>query len=170
MGVSGQRHAPAALYLREKDPGTHWIGSWVGLRAGLDIVARRKSFASAENRTRSSSPCQTVYLLSYPSSFPTCWWTYNLLSSLNLLRWRREVWDMQTIHLFYWIELYTEYCVRLNIVGCITQERDEQWMQTVKSSNGGVLHCVATVLNLIRLSVIKWNHNVSRAGSSSVLS
>jgi hypothetical protein len=51
MGVSGQSHAPVALYLREKDPGTHWIGSWVGLRAGLDIVARRKSFASAENRT-----------------------------------------------------------------------------------------------------------------------
>jgi hypothetical protein len=25
MGVSGQRHAPAALYPRGKDPGTHWI-------------------------------------------------------------------------------------------------------------------------------------------------
>jgi hypothetical protein len=23
-------------------PGTHWIGSWVGLRAGLDAGARRK--------------------------------------------------------------------------------------------------------------------------------
>jgi hypothetical protein len=35
-GVSGQRHAPAALYPRIKDPGTHWTGGWVGLRAGLD--------------------------------------------------------------------------------------------------------------------------------------
>jgi hypothetical protein len=31
MGVSGQCHALAALY-----PGTHWIGGWVGPRAGLD--------------------------------------------------------------------------------------------------------------------------------------
>jgi hypothetical protein len=61
MGVSGQRHAPATLYPRGKDhrypvpgtrypvpgtrypvPGTHWIGGWVGLRAGLDAGARIK--------------------------------------------------------------------------------------------------------------------------------
>jgi hypothetical protein len=42
MGVSGQRHAPAALYPREKTPGTHWIGGWVGPRAGLNTGARRK--------------------------------------------------------------------------------------------------------------------------------
>jgi len=33
--VSGQQHAPAALYPRER-PGTHFTGGWVGLRAGLD--------------------------------------------------------------------------------------------------------------------------------------
>jgi hypothetical protein len=42
MGVSSQRHAPAALYLQEKDPGTRWIGGWVGPRAGLDTEATRK--------------------------------------------------------------------------------------------------------------------------------
>jgi hypothetical protein len=42
MGVSGQHHAPAALYPRGKDPGTHWIGGWMGPRAGLDAGARRK--------------------------------------------------------------------------------------------------------------------------------
>jgi hypothetical protein len=45
MGVSGQHHAPAALYPRGKDPpppGTHWIGGWVGPRAGLDAGARRE--------------------------------------------------------------------------------------------------------------------------------
>jgi hypothetical protein len=46
-GVSGQRHAPAALYPRERAPGTHWTGGWVGLRAGLDTEARGKSFTSA---------------------------------------------------------------------------------------------------------------------------
>jgi len=34
-GMSGQRHAPAALYPRER-PGTHFTGGWVGSRAGLD--------------------------------------------------------------------------------------------------------------------------------------
>ena len=33
--VSGQRHAPAAIYPRER-PGTHCTGGWVGPRAGLD--------------------------------------------------------------------------------------------------------------------------------------
>jgi hypothetical protein len=38
-GVTGQRHVPAALYLREW---SHWIGDWVGLRPGLDIEDREK--------------------------------------------------------------------------------------------------------------------------------
>jgi hypothetical protein len=42
MGVSGQRHAPATLYPRGKDPGTHCTGGWVGPRAGLDTEARGK--------------------------------------------------------------------------------------------------------------------------------
>jgi len=33
--VSGQQHAPAALYPRER-PGTHCTGGWVAPRAGLD--------------------------------------------------------------------------------------------------------------------------------------
>jgi hypothetical protein len=39
--VSGQRHAPAALYPRE-EPRTRCTGGWVGHRAGLDAEARRK--------------------------------------------------------------------------------------------------------------------------------
>jgi hypothetical protein len=30
------------LILRERAPSTHWIGDWVGLRAGLQAVAKRK--------------------------------------------------------------------------------------------------------------------------------
>jgi hypothetical protein len=33
--MRGQRHAPVALYPRER-PGTHCTGAWVGPRAGLD--------------------------------------------------------------------------------------------------------------------------------------
>jgi hypothetical protein len=42
MGVSGQRHAPVALYPGERTPGTHCIGGWVGPIAGLDTEARGK--------------------------------------------------------------------------------------------------------------------------------
>jgi hypothetical protein len=30
------------LYPKERAPGTHWIGEWVGLKAGLDAVVKRK--------------------------------------------------------------------------------------------------------------------------------
>jgi hypothetical protein len=40
MGVSGQCHVLAVLYTQAKEPlQTHWIGVWVGLRAGLDTQA-----------------------------------------------------------------------------------------------------------------------------------
>jgi hypothetical protein len=41
MQVSGQLHTPAALP-SGRSPGTHWIGGWVGPRAGLDAVVKRK--------------------------------------------------------------------------------------------------------------------------------
>jgi hypothetical protein len=39
-GMSGKNHVLAMLYPQEWTPGTHWIGYWVGLRAGLDTEAR----------------------------------------------------------------------------------------------------------------------------------
>jgi hypothetical protein len=39
MGVSGQLHAPAALLPRERSPGTHWIGGWVGSRTEIEYAA-----------------------------------------------------------------------------------------------------------------------------------
>jgi hypothetical protein len=41
MEVSDQLHAPAALP-PGKEPGTHWIGGWVGPRAVLNTVVKRK--------------------------------------------------------------------------------------------------------------------------------
>jgi hypothetical protein len=59
-GVSGQRHAPSALYPLGKTPGTHWIGGCVCLTTGLDTEASVKNpLASAGHRnpiTQSSSP------------------------------------------------------------------------------------------------------------------
>jgi hypothetical protein len=52
MGVSGQCHAPAALYPQGKDPGTHCTGGWVGPRAGLDTEARGKILCRGSNPDR----------------------------------------------------------------------------------------------------------------------
>jgi len=41
MEVSRQLHALAAP-LRERTPGKHWIGGWVGPRASLDALLKRK--------------------------------------------------------------------------------------------------------------------------------
>jgi hypothetical protein len=69
MGVSGQHHVPAALYPGEITPGTHWIGGWVGPRAGVDAGARRKILCLCRG-SKSSRPVrsQTLYWLSYPGS------------------------------------------------------------------------------------------------------
>jgi hypothetical protein len=42
----------------ERNPGTHWIGGWVGPRAGLNTVTRAKRHFSAyaENRTPVAQP------------------------------------------------------------------------------------------------------------------
>jgi len=42
--VSGQLHAPDRFTSRERALGTHWIGAWVGLRAGLDAYVMVKNF------------------------------------------------------------------------------------------------------------------------------
>jgi hypothetical protein len=37
-------------------PGTHYVGSWVGLRAGVNAVEKRKSLAPARNRIPACQP------------------------------------------------------------------------------------------------------------------
>jgi hypothetical protein len=69
MGVGGQRHAPAALYPRER-PCTHCIGGWVALRAGLD--RRRKSpppLTARINSTVRPARSESLYRLSYSGSY-----------------------------------------------------------------------------------------------------
>jgi hypothetical protein len=59
MAVSGQHHAPAALYFRERTPGTRCTGSWVGPIAGLATEARGK-ILSPQPRIESRSPSRPV--------------------------------------------------------------------------------------------------------------
>jgi len=39
MEANCQLHPPVALHTGERASGTHWIGSWVGPRAGLDSLS-----------------------------------------------------------------------------------------------------------------------------------
>ena len=48
--VRDQRHAPAALYPRER-PGTHCTGGWVGPRAGLDRCGKSRLTPRFDPRT-----------------------------------------------------------------------------------------------------------------------
>jgi hypothetical protein len=71
MEVGGQLHAPAALPPGVRTPGTHYTGGWMGSRAGLDAVAKRKVPipAPAGKWTPVVQPiAQSLYWLSYPGS------------------------------------------------------------------------------------------------------
>ena len=62
--VSGQQHAPAALYPQERS-GTHFTGGWVGPRTGLD---GRKNLVPTGIRSRTVQPvAQSLYRLSCPA-------------------------------------------------------------------------------------------------------
>jgi hypothetical protein len=55
---------------RESAPNTHWIGSWVGPRAGLDDVEKIKiSFPCQESNFGLPARNQLLYQLSYPGSY-----------------------------------------------------------------------------------------------------
>ena len=54
MGVGGQRHGPAALPLGKR-PGTHFIGGWVGPRAGLDGCGKSRPPPPRDSTTGPSS-------------------------------------------------------------------------------------------------------------------
>jgi hypothetical protein len=55
MEVSGQLHASAALPPWKEPPGTHWIGGWVGPRAVLDAMVKRK-IPSSRRESNSRTP------------------------------------------------------------------------------------------------------------------
>jgi hypothetical protein len=72
MGVSGQRHASAALYPRWKDPRYPLDWGWVGIRAGMDTYARGKILCLCLGSNPGLPACShTLYWLSYPSSLIT---------------------------------------------------------------------------------------------------
>jgi hypothetical protein len=72
MGVSGQRHAAAALPSGKKS-GIHCIGRWVGPRAGLDGCGKYR-------------PHRDLFLFLSFCPYPLCTFTFSVLFSLIPLK------------------------------------------------------------------------------------
>jgi hypothetical protein len=84
MEVSGQLHASAALPLGQS-PGTHWIGAWVGPRAVLNAVVKRKILHCRESSSGISACSPSLYRLSYPHSLNKKFWE-ELIAYFPLIR------------------------------------------------------------------------------------
>jgi len=67
-GVRGQRHAPAALYPRER-PGIHCIGGWVGLRDGLDRWGKSRPQLEFDPRTVQNVASRYTDYATLPTQF-----------------------------------------------------------------------------------------------------
>jgi hypothetical protein len=52
------------LYLRNKAHGIHWIGGWMGRKAGLNMVGKKKS-VSTGNRTAVVQP-EIIHFIDSP--------------------------------------------------------------------------------------------------------
>jgi hypothetical protein len=82
--VGGERSTsrPGRFTSVEKAPGTHWIGGWVGPRAGLDDIKKRKllPLPGLELRSlRRPARNQSLYRLRYPGSLVLPWNTSHVL-------------------------------------------------------------------------------------------
>jgi hypothetical protein len=68
MELSAELHVPVALPQGHKAPGTHWVGDWVGTRAGLDVAEKIKILHCRESNPGFLVHRPTLCLLSYPDS------------------------------------------------------------------------------------------------------
>jgi hypothetical protein len=59
MKVGGKLHAPAALHL-EENPVTPWIWGWVGPRACLELLEKRKIPVPSQTMNRKTSSLQPI--------------------------------------------------------------------------------------------------------------
>jgi hypothetical protein len=77
------------LYPSGRDPSVHWIGGWVGSRAG--VVEKRKILHCRESNAGLSSSNPSLYWLSYPNSWFKSEELYKWLSNTNPTSWEIRV-------------------------------------------------------------------------------
>jgi hypothetical protein len=64
-GGEGSASHPSCFTLRERAPGTHWIGGWVGPRVVLDAVVKRK-IPSPRGESNPRTPLYTKNFVTNP--------------------------------------------------------------------------------------------------------
>jgi hypothetical protein len=77
---------------RKRAPGTHWIGSWVGPRTGLDAMEKRKILPLLGIKSCSLS----LYRLRYPGQIlllSITAWTWGIMNNRSDLTWAPNQWE-----------------------------------------------------------------------------
>jgi hypothetical protein len=71
VGIQWSDSRPGRFTPEERIPGTHWMGGWVGSRAGMNDVEKRKLLTLPGFELRPlgrPTRRQSLYRLSYPGS------------------------------------------------------------------------------------------------------
>jgi hypothetical protein len=89
-GVSSQIHTPTGFSPRETTPGTHWLGGWLDLRAGLDTEARGKILCLCQGLNPGRSVCSQTQKVIELHSLPP-----------HSLRLRSKRWSSESVQLLW---------------------------------------------------------------------
>jgi hypothetical protein len=54
--------SPSRFASEERSPGTHWIGGWVGTRAGLDYIWKYSDFMHLTDKNNSDTNISSLFL------------------------------------------------------------------------------------------------------------
>jgi hypothetical protein len=63
LDVEWSASRPGHFTREERDPGTHWIGGWMGPKADLDSVAKRKILCPCRELKTDHPACSLVTVM-----------------------------------------------------------------------------------------------------------
>jgi hypothetical protein len=90
---------PWSLYPQERVPGIHWIRGWVGLRAVLDTVVRRKIPSLPGIKPLINQPIAQRYTTGLPGSQTIRWacWLLIVDSKINTILNHQYKWQCESV-------------------------------------------------------------------------
>jgi hypothetical protein len=137
---------PSHFTLRERAPITHWIGGWVGPRAGLNTMEKRKIFCPyEESNLRHPAHSPLLYGLSYPNSICRS----GIISlSICLSVCLSACYKTRTTRWTWWYERLAK--INILRVSCnILKSMADGWISGVGVILASVLKCVVTIVPLL---------------------
>jgi hypothetical protein len=90
---------PQLLYPRERTPGTNWIGGWVGPKAGLDMVVKRKIPSLTGTHTLNHPACSpALYHWAMCLNKTIVNWDFMVFQQCKFKSWSSGLWwKMQAV-------------------------------------------------------------------------